>query len=405
MAIFLYEAVDKQGINRKGELEASTKQDALESLVHQNLTPLRVQERGKAGEARGLDKNLFESVTMLDKILLTKHLGAIVRAGISLHEALDILIQDTEKPLMRRILVNAKSNLERGQPLSATFEYWNHYFSPVFIGLIRAGEISGDLERTLDRLGDQLIRDNELVRKVKGAMIYPAILLVASILVVLLLLVFVLPRLATVFSQSGVQLPLMTRILLGLSALFTYSPLLTFGGAGFLIIGGFFVVRSTAGKEFLGRVAFKIPLTRNLIKKVVLTRFSRTLGNLLASGLPIIQSLDILKITVGNPVYAQAIQDIQKEVKRGIPLADLLRRDVRLFPHLLSSMVLVGERTGSLEDVLKTVASFYDEEVDRSLKAIVSLIEPAMLLVMGLIIGSIAVSILLPIYQLVGTLG
>lgn len=403
MSNFIFEAVDHDGVIKKGELQSDSKLDVLDYLSKQNLTPISVREKTEALKS-SLDIFSFERVKAVDRILLTKHLSAIIKAGISLTEAIDILIANSEKNIIKKILVDAKYNLERGQTLSFTFEHWPKYFSPVFSGIIKAGEISGNLENSLEQLGDQLIRDNELVKKVKGAMIYPIILLTTSALVILLMITFVLPRLAKAFLESGLQLPTITKVLLWLSAVLSYSPILTFS----IFIGTLgslsYILRTIRGRKIMSVVAFRLPAFNKLLKRIALARFCNTLSNLLSSGIPITEALDITAKAVVNSTYERAINDIKEDIKKGASITGLLKQRDDLFPSLLTSMVLIGEKTGTLEKTLKTVANFYEEEVDRTLKNLVSLIEPAMLLIMGVVVAGIALSILIPIYSLVGSL-
>lgn len=403
MANFIFEAVDKDGAVKKGELQSDSKLDVLDYLSKQNLTPISIREKTEAFKA-SIEIFSFERIKAVDRILLTKHLSAIIKAGISLTEAIDILIANTEKKIMKKILTDAKYNLERGQTLSSTFEHWSKYFSPVFTGIIKAGEISGNLEKSLEQLGDQLTRDNELVKKVRGAMIYPIILLTTSFLVVLLMITFVLPRLAKAFLESGLELPTITKILLWLSDVLSYSPILTFSIFIGILAGFSYLLRTVRGRRIMSAVAFRLPAFNKLLKRIALTRFSHTLSNLLSSGIPITEALDITAKAVVNSSYERAINDIKEEIKKGASITGLLKQREDLFPSLLTSMVLIGEKTGTLEKTLKTVANFYEEEVDRTLKNLVSLIEPVLLLIMGVVVAGIALSILIPIYSLVGSL-
>lgn len=405
MPIYLYEAIDEKGILYKAEMQAGRRDEVLDFLVRQKLTPISIYEKGKIERERLVSiMDIFETISSLDKILLAKHMAAVLRAGLSLREALEIMIADAEKPMMKKVLISAKDNLEKGQPLSAAFAAYPKHFSDVFIGMIRAGEVSGTLDKTLDQLGDQMLRDHDLINKTKGAMIYPIILMTGSLALVVFLLTFVLPKLATAFARGGFKLPLVTRIFLGVGDIFSKSPIITFGSLISIITFLLYFRTTPAGKRFFLSLFWKIPLFKNLMKKIALVRFTRTLQNLLNSGMNIIESLEITATSISNEMYRDFILKVKDDLRRGMPLTESFKKNPELFPNILTNMMAVGERTGTLESILATMSGFYDEEVDRTLKNLVSLMEPLMLLVMGIVVGGLAISILVPIYQMVGTL-
>jgi type II secretory pathway component PulF len=241
------------------------------------------------------------------------------------------------------------------------------------------------------------------VKKVKEAMTYPIILITASIGIVTVMLTFVLPKLSKSFIQNNVELPFLTKMLVNISNALTFSPLLDIA-----IVGGFvaFVMyfrKTEGGKKFISRALFKIPVVKNLVKKIMLVRFSRTLGSLISSAMSISESLNLTARAVGNEVYEEAILKADGEIKNGIALSQALKNNQKLFPNFLISLVAVGEKTGTLDKVLKNFSDFYEDDVSSALKSLTTLLEPLLLLFMGLIVGLIAVSILMPIYSMVGT--
>ena len=404
--IFIYRALNKDGHQQEGEVQAESRGMAIEYLQREKLTPLFIEKIGYVEKKKFSLLNLLllgGGIDASDRIFLTRHLSAILKSGISLSEALEILGEDTQKPIFKKILSAAKMNLERGQPLSSTLESYSQYFSPVFIGLVKAGEVSGTLEGTLEGLGDQLRRDYEMKKRVQSAMIYPAILLSASLLIVVLLLTFIMPRLTKALLQAKVSLPWITRFLIGLSQIFSSNPILTLFIFILLSVSFLFLIKSKFGKKIIIRALEKMPISGNLIKKLALVRFSRTFRNLLASGLSAFESLDITAKTIGIQSYETALLNIREEIKKGATISSSFKERREFFPQLVISIIAVGEKTGTLEKSLVTIADYYDEEADRILKNIVSLIEPALLVVMGIVIASIALSILLPIYQLVSS--
>lgn len=403
MAIYIYEAYTREGAIIRGEYEGASRDEVIAHLAKRDLSPISVEtihERGKKNGA--LSFVLFERIGPVDIMFLVRNLGATVKAGLSIVEAMDILIADAEKAAMKRVLQEAQALIKNGQTLSVGFSSHAKLFPPIFMGMLRAGEASGQLDHALAELGKYLSKEYNLRAKIKSALMYPVILLVASGGVVALLLMFVLPRLTKAFESSGVTLPFITKVFLGISALLTWSYALDL-----IVVAGlawfFLYFRTTrAGKSTLFWLISRLPIADELIKKIALVRFARTIGNLLGSGISAIESLELSALSIGNHAYTSALGLAVADIKNGIPISDALAKHPDLFPRLLISLVIVGERTGTLSDILITFSDFYEEEVDNKLKDLTAILEPALLLVMGVLVGSIAFSIILPIYQLVG---
>jgi type II secretory pathway component PulF len=405
MASFYYEATNKRGEYVRGRIEVTDKNEVIAHLEKKELIPLSILEEGEEkqkGKIVSLKTDLFETVKPMDIILLIRNLSATLKAGLNIIEALEVLIRDTTKKTLKKILTQTKMNLQNGQPLSVSFSQYPRHFSPVFTGLVRAGEVSGHLDETLDELSQQLSKEHALSRQVRSALAYPTILLIGSIGVVVLLLVFILPRIAKSFLSSKMDLPLVTKIVIGASNAIVNNPIGIIAILAFFIWLFVYFKKTPRGRIFFQKIFLKTPIIKNVSKKVVVVRFTRTLASLLSSGIPVVEALDLVSKAVNNKLYENAIQQSLEQIKNGVPISKALNEFPDLFPPLLISMVGVGERTGTLEHVLKTFAGFYEEEINYALKDVTTLIEPILLLVMGLIVGTIAISILLPIYRLVG---
>ncbi|MBI5306015.1 type II secretion system F family protein [Candidatus Wolfebacteria bacterium] len=405
MPIFVYKALNTEGKETHGEVQALDRQIAVDYLRRDNLTPFFLEEKGKFQKRQSsfLNFSFGLGISSIDKIFITRHLAAILKSGINLLEALEILEEDVQKPLMKKILKDAKINLERGQPLSMTFASYGKYFSPVFVGLVKAGEASGNLDSTLESLGEQLQRDYDLKKKVQSAMVYPAILLTATSLIVVLLMTFVMPRLMKALMQTKITLPLITRILISVSNVFSANPIQTVIIFLSLFLAIIVFYRSKIGKRIIFSFFEKLPVSGELIKKLALARFSITLRNLLKSGMPALESINLTAKTIGNIRYQEALLGIESELRRGAPLHEVFKKRGEFFPQLVVSVLAVGERTGTLERSLLVISNYYNEEVDRVLKNLVMLLEPLLLIIMGFVVAGIALSILLPIYQLVSS--
>lgn len=400
MAKFIYEASNENGVIVKGEFEAPSKGDVIRHLEGKKLIPINVQEFGKYKKGLSLSSSVFEKVSALDRVMLVRNLSAAIRAGLSIIEALDIMIADAQKKILKNILISAKSNLENGQPLWRTFESYGSLFPIVFVGMIKAGEASGELDKTLDELSNHLMREYSLANKVKSALMYPAILLGTAIAVVALLLIFVLPRLSRTFQASGVELPFITKLLIGISNAITYNWILD----GVIIVFFLWLFlhfrKTSSGRRFINWWLFRIPVAKELVKKIALIRFTRTLSSLIRSGTPMLEALNLSADSVSNETYKKVIVESIEKVKSGIPLSKSLETYSHLFPRFLVGLMTVGEKTGTLDHTLHTFSNFYDEEIDNTLKTLVSLLEPILIVSMGLIVVLIAVSVLLPIYKL-----
>lgn len=403
MATYIYEAYNKENKIVQGEYEASSREEMMEYLTKRYLTPISVKSISEASKKKDiLSIDVFSKVTTTDIVFLVRNLATTVKAGLSIVESLDILIKDTKNKLMKKILQSAQAMIKNGQSLSVAFDAYKNLFPPIFIGMIKAGEVSGQLEKTLSELGRYLSKEYSLKSKVKSALIYPIILLIASTVVVVLMLMFVLPKLTASFAASGVALPWITKVFLFISSILTWSFIADIIVAVGIIYFFSYFRKTKIGKKFFFVIVSHTPVANELVKKVALVHFARTFGNLIGSGISAVESLAIASESINNNSYTNAINKTIEDVKNGIPLSRSLSDFPELFPSLLISLITVGERTGSLEEILITFADFYEEEVDNQLKELTSILEPVLLLIMGLMIGSIAVSIILPIYQLVG---
>ncbi|MDO8604630.1 MAG: type II secretion system F family protein [bacterium] len=402
MAIYLYETYNRDGAIVRGEYEADTRDEAVGYLLRRDLTPITVKLLGGGKKGINLSMSLFEKINSVDILFLVRNLSATIKAGLSVVEALDILIQDTEKKVVKNMLQEIQAIVKNGQPLSMGFENYAESFPPVFLGMLRSGEASGQLDRTFAELGKYLSKEYALRARVKSALTYPVILLVASLGVVSLLLIFVLPKLTKAFASSGVALPWFTKFFLAISNALTYNFFLDIFAFAFIVWFFIYFRTTRTGKKVFFWVISHTPVANELVRKIALVRFTRTLGNLMSSGLSAVDSLQSAGDSVGNLNYQRAISAVVDDVKNGISISDALLKFPELFPRLLVSLSVVGERTGTLSEILITFSDFYEEDVDNKLKDLTAVLEPALLLIMGLLVGSIAVSIILPIYQLVG---
>lgn len=404
MALYEYEASDKSGKIVRGEYDATNEEGVVRYLSGRHLIPVHVVlKKGKEGEKQ-LKKELFQRVTPLDQILLVRNLSIALSAGVGLLQALDMLLESEKKQVVYEILLQAKASVVRGAGLADTFRQYPQFFSDVFVGLIEAGEKSGKLDEMLGQLNDYLTREFSLRKKIKSAMMYPMILLVAASGVVSLLMFFTVPRLAVLFESINVPLPLPTRIFLGISEALRYSiilDLVVIVGIVALII---WFQRSIKGRQLLHRTLRKIPIAHEVMQNIALVRFTRTLQHTMSVGIPVTEALGVSAKAIGEEDYTIALADVAERVRKGQSVSEGLAVYPDLFPLFLTNLLRVGEQTGSIERILTTFADIYEEEVDSSLKNLTATIEPAMLIILGVLIGTIAISMMYPIYSFIGEL-
>jgi len=382
-------------------VDAETERAVLEFLSRNDLRPIAVNT---TPGVLAKEFHLFGgSITITDQIFLTKYLALMLRAGTDLFRALDILIVDFQKPAVRSLLTEIRTTLEKGQPFYSTFSRYPYYFSPVFVNLVKAGEISGNLEATFENLSVMLQKEEDLRRRIRSALTYPIVLLVASFLVVAFLVTFALPRIAEVFLQGGFEPPPFSKAVFTVG-LFIADNIIWLSAIFFLgaLAFWFFFFRTVTGRIIFIRFLGNVPIVKNVIQRISIQRFASTLGYLLKAGVPIIDSLELTAVSVGNERMKLSLQRIAREgVARGLTIGDAFKKETD-FPQVVTNLIAVSEKAGHLEAVLFTLSTFYDTEIEAAIKGMVSIIEPLLLIVIGGMVGLIAMSVIVPIYQLVG---
>ncbi len=397
---FSYKAQDITGKIVEGTAEEPTTGAVLEMMATRGLKPISITPEKESTRTR---RNLFGgSITLTDKVFLAKYLALMLRVGTDLFRAINILIANFDKPVMKSLLLEVRTNLEKGQPFYQTFAAYPQYFSPVFINLVKAGEASGNLEKVFEELSVDLEKQHELESRIKSALTYPIILFVLSLTVLFFLVTFALPRIASVFGSGGFNPPVFSRIVFSVGNFFNSNLALIMGALVILVTGGWIFVKKTiSGKNFVAWILNHTPVVRVVVRKIAIQRFAATLSSLMAAGIPILDALRITADAVVNPQIKDALLRIAKEgVTKGMSLGESFGREA-VFPPVVTNLVAISERAGHLDEVLKTLADFYDSEISSSVKTLVTFIEPALLMMIGLVIAVIALSILVPIYQLV----
>ncbi len=391
---------------RQGTIDASTKEQAREQLEGEGLQVASIhaagvpyeRRRGLLGKTIGFGKTLH-----LEKIILAKQLAVMLRAGLSLAEALKSVAEQSTSKRMKEVIQSVTEMVLNGQPLAAGLEQFPKIFSGIFTGMVKVGEVSGTLERNLAYVSDELEKDYELRRKVRGALIYPAIVLSATVVLGIGMTIFILPKLVNMFSTFKLELPLMTRIFLGIANFLVDYGVYALATAVALVVGLRLLSRTAQCKPFFHQLILALPVFGKLSRSVNLARFSRSLSVLLKSGVPIVESLTMTAAAVDNVIFRNLILRTSEEIKTGKTMA-VSFGESRYVPGIVVKMISVGERTGKLEDSLSYLSEYYSAEVDNTTKNLSTIIEPVLLIVIGVVLGFLAVAIISPIYQFTGSL-
>ncbi|MDP1719098.1 MAG: type II secretion system F family protein [bacterium] len=397
---FSYKAADAVGKVVEGTMDAESTGAVLQFLATKGLKPIAINPEKSIAKK---SKSIFgQTINVTDKIFLTRYLALMLSVGTDLFKAINILIANFDKAIMKSLLLEIRTNLEKGQPFYQTFAQYPKYFSPVFVNLVKAGESSGNLEKVFGELSVSLEKEHELQSKIKSALIYPVILFVLSLFVLLFLVSFALPRIASVFMGGGFEPPLFSKIVFTVGLAIGNNIGIILAVLAIVVFGGWiFIARTLAGKRFVSALFNVIPVVRTVVYKISLQRFAATLSSLMSAGLPILEALNITADTVTHPGVQLALRRVAKEgVTKGLSLGEAFGRE-SVFPPVVSNLVAISEKAGHLDQVLKTLADFYDSEISSAVKNLVAFIEPLLLVLIGGVIGLIALSILVPIYQLV----
>lgn len=397
--LYHYRAVDEKGSVVEGDVDANVLQEALLFLSQKNLRPLSVDP--VKSEKPGTIK-LFEGhINLEDKVFLTKYLGLMLRVGTDLLSAVNILIADSDKPAMRNFLLEVRENLTRGEPFYKTFEQYPKVFSVTFVSLVKAAEASGNLQKTFEDLNTSLASDADLQSKIRAALIYPLVLIFMALAIMTFLVTFALPKVAAVFTQSNITPPFFSRVVFTIGLFLGNNILLVFGTL-FVVVFGFiiFVRKTETGRRTVDAFLTHAPGIKNIYRDIAIQRMAATMSSLMKAGLPIVQTITIAADTVPVVEFKYALLRVANEgLSQGLTIGEAFRKETVL-PQSVTSLIAISEKAGHIEEVLATLADFYSSNIDASIKTAVALIEPAMLLIMGFIVAIIALSIIVPVYQM-----
>jgi type IV pilus assembly protein PilC len=396
MATYVFKAMDLAGVPAGGEVEANSKQDVADQLKERGLVVIDIAHKYRSKE---LNVELFARVKPKDLAVASRQLATMVTSGMTILRALHVLENQTESKLLKTTISQVRQDVEAGLLLSDALERHPKVFGPLYVAMVRAGEAGGVLEECLLRTADQLEKDAALKRQVRAAMVYPTLVITFAVTVLLALVAFLIPVFENVFKEFHGNLPGLSKLMVGFSHLLTKQWYLLFAIIGVSVFSFLYVKRSKWGRPHWDAFKLRIPLKiGDVVQKVALARWSRTFSSLTAAGVPIIQAIEITGKTAGNTVVERSMADVIASVKAGGRISDPLEKS-RVFPAMVSHMIGVGEETGALDAMLTKIAEFYEEEVSAAIKALTSIMEPVMIILVGGIVGVIVISMYLPLFN------
>jgi len=397
--LFNYTAIDKDGNETKGSIEALNQDVAISSLQRRGLVIASIRGEEEKKSLLSKDISFFERVKNKDIVILSRQIATLFEAQVSALRVFRMLGSEVESPLLSRVLTSVAEDLQAGSPISAALAKHPKVFSNFYVNMVKAGEESGKLDETFSYLADYLDRSYEVSSKAKNALIYPAFVIGTFVVVMVLMLTTVIPRLSDIIAESGQEVPVYTKVVIALSDfLVNYGVFALIA----LVVGGFLFwryVRGSAGALAFARFKISIPYIGTLYRKLYLSRIADNMNTMLASGIPMVRGLEITASVVDNAVYEEILTTAVEQVRSGSSVSDSLGASNDI-PNIMVQMIRVGEETGELGNILKTLARFYQREVTNAVDTLVDLIEPVMIVLLGLGVGSLLASVLIPIYNI-----
>ncbi|HHD2790833.1 type II secretion system F family protein [Clostridium perfringens] len=401
MAIFKYKAINSEGQRIEGSQSADSESQIREMLLSNQYYPLSIEkENSKSKKSFSFNSK----VKLKDIAVFCRQFYVMLDSGLSIGKALNILIEQCEKPKLREALIGVNGELKRGETLASSMRKRKDVFPNLLTSMIDAGERSGNLDIILKRMAEYYEKETKIRGKIKSAMIYPIVLGVVAIIAITFILTFVMPTFVQMFEENNVDLPMATKMVLGTSKMLGKYGIIIFLilVTAIILLGKY--LKSEEGQYKLSIINLKIPVIKKLTQKIIVSRFTRTMGIVSSSGMSLVTSLEIVASVVGNKIAEKELLKVKEKVLKGEGLGDSIMK-IKIFPPMLASMVKVGEEAGSLDSILDKTADFYDDELEREIQTATALIEPAMIVVMGVIIGFLLISILTPMFKMYNSIG
>ena len=402
MPVFVWEGRNRNGVVRKGEYEAANETAAIAHLRGQKLMGVKVKPKG-IGINIG-DITFGAKVTTKELVVFTRQFATMIDAGLPLVQCLEIIASQQENKHFKKILYQVKDDVESGSTFADALRKHKAVFDTLYVNLVAAGEVGGILDTILNRLAAYLEKMDKLMRQIKGAMVYPSTVLVVAIVVVAAMLVWVIPVFQQMFDDFGGELPGPTQVVITISEFLRHYLLFMIGGIALAVVGIKRYYQTNQGRKLIDQMLLKAPIFGPLIQKVAVARFSRTLGTMLSSGVPILDALDVVAKTAGNKIVELEVYKARESISAGKTIAEPLSES-KVFPPMVVQMVAVGESTGAMDAMLSKIADFYDDEVDAAVAALTSMLEPLLMVFLGTTVGGLLIAMYLPIFKIAETVG
>ena len=403
--LFSYKAKSKTGEIGEGVSDAKDRLSLAHELRNRGLIPLSItEEGGSLMDKISSSFNFLSRVSVSEQIILTKNLSGMLKAGLSLFRALSVLKKQTKNVKLGKILTSISDEINSGGTLSSGFEKFPDVFLKLFVSMTRAGEESGNLAGALNDIGMNLEKSHSLTKKVKGALMYPGVIMCAMVIIGVLMFAFVVPTLAGTFKELGVVLPTSTRLLVFVGNFFSNYLILTFVIIIGLAFGIYFLFRAQFSAKYIDFIVIRLPIIGSLARELNTARTARTISSLLIAGVSITRAIEITKEIVQNIYYKKVLEEAKIAVEKGTPFSAVFESNAKLYPIMMSEMIQVGEETGKLSDMLGEIASFYEEDIESKTKNISTIIEPLLMVVIGAAVGFFAISMISPLYTILGSI-
>ncbi len=395
MAVFNYKVVDRDGKNKKGTIEAPNRDGAEKKLKSEGYSIMSLTEQSSPLGNIGFKKK----VKSRDLGVFCKQFSAVIKAGVTIISALELMGDQIENKTLRKAIADARTYVEKGGTLADAFRVNPDVFPPIMINMVAAGEMSGNLEICLDRLVEHFEKDNALTSKIKGAMTYPIVVLIVMVIVIIVVLVAVIPNFASMFEDMGTQLPLATRAMMAAADFVKYKWWLLIIIVAAIVFGVKFFKKTPFGEQLFANLGLKAPIFGPLNVKTACSRFARTMSTLMASGISMIDAVEQVAKMMDNKIIRDGLMDAKVQVSKGVPLSKPLK-DMEMLPPMLSAMTKIGEETGDIEEMLSKVADYYDEEVEAATNALTAAMEPIIMVILACIVGMIVAAVYGPIMSM-----
>jgi type IV pilus assembly protein PilC len=396
MKVFKYRAMKSDGTKVEGRYEGLTRDDVINMITSSGYYPLKIEE---IVESKYISFKAFDRVTTKDLAIFCRQFYTMLDAGVTIVNCLNILSTELPNKKLREILGDIEEDVKKGELLSVSMSRHKKYFPQLLIKMIESGEIGGNIDEMMLRMSIHFEKENKINKKVKSAMIYPSVLSIVAIVAVIFIMTFVMPSFIGMFEEEGITLPLITRFTIWISKFLSNNIILIIIAIVALLIAFNAYKNTPSGMLSISKLKLKLPVIGVLNNKIIVSRFTRTLSTLLSAGVSLIHALPTVAGVVENKVAEETIKKLREAVVRGDSLSSIIKED-KLFPNMLASMIKIGEESGSLDNILNKTADFYEDEVEQAIQTATALIEPILIVIMGLVIGVIVISIMLPMFDM-----